>query len=254
MQTQIGSAWLRRFGRAAVRGATPLVICPHAGGGAAAYRPLAAAIEEAAQGAVDVIALQYPGRQDRIADPAPETIGGYADGALAELRSLLCDGPAPILFGHSMGSMVAFELARRLEEEGVAVGRLFVSGAVAPSRVADLPPHPTDDEGMVRHLAALRGTGGDVLGHPDIMRLALPALRADYAAFDRYETAGEAPLAAPISAFGGEDDEHVTPGDLFGWSGHTCGGCDVRLFPGGHFYIDDRVGAVAAAIVGLVRP
>lgn len=253
MQTQDGSAWLRRFGREAGRGATPLVICPHAGGGAAAYRALATAIDDAAQGTMDVIALQYPGRQDRIAEPAPETIGGYADGALAELRPILEDGPEPILFGHSMGSMVAFELARRLEEEGIPLGRLFVSGAVAPSRVPDLPPHPTDDEGLVRHLAELRGTGVDVLGHPDIMRLALPALRADYGAFDRYEMASETPLAAPISAFGGEDDEHVTPADLFGWSGHTCGGCDVRLFPGGHFYIDNRVESVASAIVGLVR-
>lgn len=238
--------WLRKFHRPRAAGAPPLVLCPHAGGAAASYRPFSKELSAD----FDVVLLQYPGRQDRAAEPAKATIAELAEGAFAEYaRTPFATGAAPLtVFGHSMGTMVAFEFARLAEAAGLPVRLLGVSGAVAPWQVADMPNHPTDDEELLAHLAGLQGTGADVLGNRDLMRMALPALKADYAAFDAYTCAKDVTLAAPIHAMGGSDDEFVSLGDLYAWQQHTERPLAVSMFDGGHFYLHDHIADIAAVL------
>lgn len=243
--TTTGGGWLRRFPRGQVGDpgdAAPMIICPHAGGGASSYRRLA---EELAVGA-DAAVAQYPGRQDRFAEPCPGTIRGYAEGILPEALTL----PGPVIVhGHSMGGLVAYELARLLEARGATVRLLVVSGANAPQFTEDMPDHPTDEEGLIRHMAQLRGTGEAVLGDRAVLRMVLPAMRADYRAFDAYRDVDRTPLAAPILALGGMSDPGVPVSSLRGWAQRTSGGANVALFPGGHFFIDDAVAEVARVIL-----
>ncbi|WP_327112519.1 alpha/beta fold hydrolase [Nocardia sp. NBC_01730] len=230
--------WIRKFHKPRSAENPPLLICPHAGGGASTYRPFSKGLSEN----FDVILFQYPGRQDRVREPAEETIEGIAAGAFDEFaRSPFNRGVPITIFGHSMGTMVAFEFARRAEAAGVPVRLLGVSGAVAPWQVADMPPHPTEDEELLDHLDGLDGTGGDVLGNRELMRMALPALKADYRAFDRYVCAEDIQLRTRIHAMGGSDDEFVGVGHLYAWQQHTEQSLEVTMFDGGHFYLYDRV-------------
>ncbi|WP_278264555.1 alpha/beta fold hydrolase [Nocardia sp. AG03] len=235
--------WLRKFHRPRTAGAPPLVICPHAGGGASSYRPFSKALSEN----FDVVLLQYPGRQDRAAEPAKGSIAELARGAFDEYaRTPFAATGAPLtVFGHSMGTMVAFEFTRLAEAAGLPVRLLGVSGAVAPWQVADMPNHPTDDDELLEHMAGLEGTGADVLGNRDLMRMALPALKADYAAFDAYVCGKDVTVGAPILALGGSDDEFVSIGDLYSWQQHTEHPLEVSMFDGGHFYLHDHVGDIA---------
>lgn len=238
--------WLRKFHRARTAGSPPLIIAPHAGGSAATYHAFSKALREH----FDVVLLQYPGRQDRSGDPLPGSIAELADGAFGDwVRTPLANAAPVTVFGHSMGTMVAFELARRIEESGRPVRLLGVSGACAPWQVADMPPHPTDDDDkLLDHVAGLDGTRADLLGHRDLMRMTLPALKADYAAFDSYTCGKDVTLRTPIHAMGGNSDEFVSMGDLYAWQQHTEHPLTVSMFDGGHFYLHDHVAAVSAVL------
>lgn len=109
--------WVRQFHPAGPESARTVVLFPHAGGGASAYRLLSAALTEAG---ARVLIVQYPGRQDRAAEPHPGSLSGLAQGAVADLRPQLDGGPLT-LFGHSMGAIVAFEAVRALEAAGITV-------------------------------------------------------------------------------------------------------------------------------------
>lgn len=262
---QVAGTWLRQFTPTPDPHAPLLLLCPHAGAGAAAYRPLAAALDAELKatdplnrGATDVNVAQYPGRQDRAAEAAPEAVSGYARGLLPEVEALIVGDrsadPRPItLMGHSMGGLIAYELARLLEAEEHPVQLLVVSGTNSPQFTEGVPDHPTDDDALLTHMALLNGTDPALMAHQSIMRLALPAMKADYAAFDRYIDSDTTVLTAPILALGGSSDEGVSPVSLRGWGERTSGGSRVAMFPGGHFYINEATEPVARTIAAEVN-
>lgn len=218
-----------------------LLIFPHAGSGASAYRDFAKLLSTT----FNVSVVQYPGRQDRAAEPALPSVPAMAAEAFADFTACAHRGAGPLAaFGHSMGALVAFEFVRLAEAGGIPVRQLTVSAAVAPSLVAAKPPHPTEDEDILNHLASLDGTDADVFAHREVMRLALPVIKADYRAFDSYDCADDVTVAAPIHALGGEQDPYVTLGDLYGWGKHT-GSLGVTVFDGGHFFVQTHREQVA---------
>ncbi|MGV9712551.1 thioesterase II family protein [Gordonia sp. NPDC003424] len=227
---------LRQFHQPARPDLPPLLVFPHAGSGASSYR----ALSEQFSRAFTVLIMQYPGRQDRRREPAATALADLAAEAHAEYSARPDAGATPLtVFGHSMGAIVGFEFARLAESSGaITLSCLVVSAATAPSRVAGLPRHPTDDEGLMAHLGVLEGTGGTVMASDAVMRMALPVLRADYAAFDAYDATSEMTIATPIRVIGGADDPVIQPHLLHGWTDH---GDDVtvELFDGGHFYLHD---------------
>ncbi|MFE7796326.1 thioesterase II family protein [Nocardia sp. NPDC057440] len=234
--------WIRKFHKPAAETLPPLVVFPHAGSGASTYRTFSKRLSED----FDVVLVQYPGRQDRAAEPMATSCAELASGALAEfLESPYHRGVPITVFGHSVGAMVAFEFVRQAEAAGVVVALLGASSAVAPALVADSTPLPTEDEALLDRLAELNGTGAEVLANREIMRLTLPALKADYRAFDAYECDPEVRVQARIQAIGGADDDFVTVAELRRWIGHSGGGGAVTLFDGGHFYLYDHIDGVA---------
>ncbi|MEE4022148.1 alpha/beta fold hydrolase [Gordonia sp. PKS22-38] len=225
---------LRQFHQPLRPNLPPLLIFPHAGAGASAYR----SASELFSREFTVLIMQYPGRQDRMREPAATTLPDLA----AEAHAAYLERPdaqtAPLtVFGHSLGAIVAFEFARRAEVSGPPLTGLVVSSATAPSKVIDLPPHPTDDEGLMAHLSALSGTSDSVMGSEAVMRMALPVLRADYQAFDAYRTTDVDRIAAPITVLGGVDDPVIRPHDLHTWSAHS-DDVSVSVLDGGHFYLE----------------
>ncbi|MGW1807667.1 thioesterase II family protein [Streptomyces sp. NPDC002078] len=225
------SRWIRRFHPAAESGVR-LVCLPHAGGSAPFYFPMSRALSPE----VDVVSVQYPGRQDRRMDPAVEDIGEYADAIAAELKPWL-DRPVA-LFGHSMGAVLAFEVTRRLERDlGLVPLAVFASGRRAPSRYRDENVHRRDDDGIVEEMRLLSGTDAQILGDEEILRMVLPAIRSDYTAIENYRAAPGLTVSAPITVLTGDNDPRTSLEEAEAWRGHTTGAFDLRVFSGGHFFL-----------------
>ncbi|MGW8358585.1 thioesterase II family protein [Streptomyces wedmorensis] len=250
--TDVQSAlWIRRF-RPAPDAPVRLVCFPHAGGSATFFLELAKDLSPD----VEVLAVQYPGRQDRRKEPLIETVTGLAESAAAALLPWADRGLA--LFGHSLGSIVAYEVARLLRGKGHAPVALFASGRRAPSVERTELGSRVDDDTLLRTLQSLGGTHPMVFEDKELVRLALPAIRADYAAAETYRYRPGPPLSCPLTMLTGEDDPMVSPQDAVAWREHTSAEFDLITLPGGHFYLTEQHAAVTRAITdrlaGLTRP
>ncbi|AUG80442.1 oleoyl-ACP hydrolase [Kitasatospora sp. MMS16-BH015] len=247
-----GRGWLRRL--AAPLPDVPRLICfPHAGGAASAFVPLARALAPE----VELLAVQYPGRQDRRLEPPATLLTGMAEAVAAELRRAPARPYA--LFGHSMGALVAYETARLLTAppaKAPAAGpvRLFVSGRSAPS----LGPGPADlvrgDTELLDRIRLLGGTSGAVFDDPELLALVLPVLRADYLALSGYRWTPQPPLPCPLTALVGDADPVVPVEAAAGWLELTSAPAELEVFGGGHFYLDGAVEQLAKVIRTALQP
>jgi surfactin synthase thioesterase subunit len=235
-------AWIRRYHREP--GSPVQLVCfPHAGGSATFYFPVSRALAPA----VDVSAVQYPGRQDRRAEPSIDNIPELADAIFTAVRPLT-DRPLAF-FGHSMGAVLAYEVALRLEEDGAdPLVRLYVSGRRAPSRVRPESVHTLDDEGIVAELRHLSGTGTELLSDPEALEMILPAVKNDYRAVETYRDVPGRSVGCPVMAIIGDSDPRVSHDEAKAWADHTTGPFDLRIFPGGHFYLLDHAPQVIELI------
>jgi surfactin synthase thioesterase subunit/glycosyltransferase involved in cell wall biosynthesis len=220
----IPAAW---FPNAAASNAPRLFCFPHAGGGAG--QPLALSGWTA-------VPVRLPGRESRLAEAPFERIGPLV-AALAAQIDFYLDQPFAF-FGHSMGAVVAFELARELRRRSRPLPRMLIaSGARAPQfRRHHLPPPVPSPEAFVEELRRLEGIPAEVLGDAALMRAILPALEADAAVYRNYIYAEASPLPIPVRAYGGADDPNVRREHLDGWREQTTASFAVRVFPGGHFF------------------
>jgi surfactin synthase thioesterase subunit len=173
--------------------------------------------------------------------------------AIQGLRPHL-DGPFAF-FGHSLGALLAFELARQLERKGgPSPVHLFVSGHAAPQIPDDRPPtYNLPQEAFIDKLRAFGGTPDEVLAHDELMELLLPMLRADFQLSETYIYAAGEPLSCPITALGGVRDPYVTRDDLAAWCEQTESDFAVRMFPGDHFYLNSNgrelIGVIAQELL-----
>jgi surfactin synthase thioesterase subunit len=240
-------AWLRRYHRAP-QSKVRLVCLPHAGGAASFYHPFSAALSPR----VEVLAVQYPGRHDRLdEEPIPE-IGRLAE-AIYEVLLPETDRPLA-LFGHSMGAVLAYETARRLEQRASVVPVvLFASGRRAPSLQSEETVHLRDDEGLLAELVSLGGSDARILGNREIMQMVLPAIRGDYTAIETYCHAPGPRLATPVVALTGESDPKATVEEVRAWQDHTEADFAVHTFPGGHFFLNDQRPGVLEIITTTLR-
>lgn len=242
--------WLRCFTPVAEPRAR-VVALPHAGGAASSFLGASRLL---AEHGVELHAVQYPGRQDRRHEPFAESIHALALAVAPAVRRLQADTGGPVsLFGHSFGAVTAFETARLLEDDGAAPQVLVVSGRRAPGadHSHDLR-HLASDDDLVCEIQRLEGTQEGLLDDPEIRALALPVLRHDFTAAAAYRLLDERSLGCPVVVFGGDRDPGVPVDDLAAWSAHTVADVDVRVFPGGHFYLDQVATDVAAALAAVV--
>ncbi|MBO8183990.1 thioesterase II family protein [Streptomyces spirodelae] len=230
-------SWLRGFHTAPEPASRPvqLVCFPHAGGSAGYFVPLSAQLSGVSQ----VLAVQYPGRQDRWREPAVDNLDELAEQIVAALRPARNGGPLA-LFGHSMGALVAYEVARRL-----APARLYVSGCPAPSRGVEATKGIKDDAGLLADLRRLNGTDAGLLADPEMLELILPALRADYHAVRTYQWQPGSEPRCPVRVLTGSHDTRTPPHVVADWRRHTTGECHFHEYEGGHFYLTEQTGRVA---------
>jgi len=218
---------------------------PYAGGGASVYRGWGSRLP----GDVEVCPVQLPGRESRLRDQ-PFSRPEPMIHALVDVLQPYMDLPF-VFFGHSMGSMIGFELSRELRRQGRKLPlTLFVSGRRAPH----LPPrdeeviHDLPEPEFIEKLRELNGTPEEVLQHEELMKLLVPILRADFGVNETYEYTEEEPLQAGISAFGGIGDKDVLREDVEAWRQYTTGRFRARMFPGDHFFIHGNKDLVLEAV------
>ncbi|HUQ55216.1 thioesterase II family protein [Lentzea sp.] len=228
----------------------PQVFCfPYAGGSARAYVSLRQALREVA----DLHLIELPGRGGRIRDRPTDRLAPLLDDLVPALLPHL-DQPI-VLFGHSLGAVLAFEIARLLRRRhGTVPARLIVSGHRAPHlplREAEI--HHLSDDAFVARLRELNGTPEEVLRNEDLMRMLLPALRADFTVSERYRFSPDDPLDCPISVYGGTKDPDIPVTDLHAWSWHTTRRCRVDLFTGDHFFLHTQEAALIKALCRDLR-
>jgi surfactin synthase thioesterase subunit len=235
-------AWIRTFHPAAPD-ATALVCLPHAGGSASFFFPLSRALAPS----VAVLAVQYPGRGDRYREPNLSSVPELADHIFAAVTAVTA-GPVAF-FGHSMGAVLGYEVALRMQRAGRPDPiLLFASGRRAPSHYRDENVHRGDDARVVAELRRLSGTHADMFADAELMRLILPAVRSDYQAIETYRHDPRARLSCPITVLTGTADPMTTLAEAHGWRQHSTGPVDVQVFPGDHFFLVDQAAAVTDAI------
>ncbi len=243
------SPWLMRWpGRSlpAVR----VLCCPNAGAGPSVFRALATTLP----GVADVWACHLPGRETRLNEAPPSDLDAVADAVAAACPVL--DGLPLVLFGHSMGALLAFELAHRLR---TAAGRPPVALVVAGSRPprdagssGNAPSCALSDAGLQDLLCAYDPGNAMVAAQPDLFRLLAPTLKADIAMLRRYRMRARPPLDCPVHVWGGTDDPFVPVSGLEGWRETTTGETHCLAFPGGHFFLFRESQAAVVTAFGRV--
>lgn len=238
--------WIRRFHRS--EDSSIVLVCfPHAGGSASNYF----AMSQALAPSIEVLAVQYPGRQDRRREPFIDNIPTLADEIFEALAPLSAYPFA--FFGHSMGAVLSFEVARRFEQRTKTGPRwLFVSGRRAPSRYRISDVHLRDDAGLLAELRAAGGTQGRVLDDPEMLAMILPAIRNDYKAIEKYVYVEGPLLTCPVTVLVGDRDSQTSVDDAAAWKEHSTGDFDIHVFPGGHFYLEAFQAEVNDAILAAL--
>jgi len=214
-----------------------LYCLPFAGGGPSTFRlwPKSLPVD------VEVIALQHPGRNPGSRQSPPGSIAETVAVVRAGIDELHSREPLPFaIFGHSMGALIAFELAVALEQDGgLAPTMLFVSGRRSPDEPhRGEPIHGLDDGEFLDAMQRSYGGVPDaVRNEPDLLALFLPTLRADIRALETYAPLTDRTVRCPVRVYGGADDRRPAPADLAGWQRVAQHEVSVRIFPGDHFYL-----------------
>ena len=240
--------WIRRH-KPRPDAALRLFCLPYAGGGASIYRPWAEALPDW----LEVCAVQLPGREERIAEPAYRQVGRLLPELVERLRPYL-DRPVA-LFGHSMGAVIAYEVARALTLEGRRPEHLIVSGQRAPFLPLERPTsYHLSDPDFQQRLRELNGTPAPILQEPELMKMVLPLLRCDFELSETYRRERAEPLDCPITALGGLEDAEVDPEAIDAWREVSRCPVDVRMLPGDHFFVHSRRADVLQIVQRCLHP
>lgn len=222
----------------------PRVVCfPHAGGAAYWFRTWA----EHVVATHTLLAVQYPGRQDLLAEPHPPTIQHLAEVVADELAD---DGPAPtVLFGHSLGASVAYEVAQVLTAARRPPEHLVVSARPGPAdhRFTGKDAWPATE--LWADMVDLGGTPAELAGVVELRDVVVPVLRRDYRLADNYSPSSTV-LACRVTAVTGADDPEATPAQMRSWSAVTTGTFTHHVVPGGHFHLGERPGQTVRIVLG----
>lgn len=219
---------------------------PHGGAGPGIFRAWSARLP----GHVELCGIRLPGREIRHREPAFLSMGPLVDTTVDVIRSRL-DVPY-VLFGHSVGALIAFEIGRKLRRLGLPMPeKMIVTGHSAPQvRLRHRPIHRLPDRELIDEMKEFAGTPRQILEDPDVMALMLPVIRADFSVRETYRFVEEAPLACPLSAYAGTDDSEVLENELSQWRCHTDGAFTSRMFAGNHFFVFDPSSGFVEALRG----
>jgi medium-chain acyl-[acyl-carrier-protein] hydrolase len=227
-------------------GAALRLLCfPHAGGAPTAFFPWNALLGQE----IECLGVQYPGRGQRFREEPLTSISDLAHGIINRLTDV-SDKPFAF-YGHSLGGLVAFELARCLRRLGMpGPQHLFVGASRPPHLESPFGPiHMLPEGEFVEALQArYGGIPAAIYEDREVLRVFMAAMRADFTAYEHYRMVDEAPLQVPITAFAGAEDQVVTAASMREWAVHTDTGFELKVLPGGHFFPNSSIGTLIQTI------
>jgi medium-chain acyl-[acyl-carrier-protein] hydrolase len=193
--------------------------------------------------------VQLPGRESRYDEALITDATTLADAFIAAAASLLRQQPYA-LFGHSMGALVAYEVARRARAQGLPPARhLFASGGRAPVLPDRQPPvRDLPEPELIETMRRWNGVPEAVLRHPELLAIVLPVLRADLTLCETYARHPVERLAIPVTAFGGRTDPRVAVAEIEEWEAMTTAGSTTRFYDAGHFFLESHLADVQAVV------
>jgi medium-chain acyl-[acyl-carrier-protein] hydrolase len=243
------SPWIKQL--RPVPGARVRLFCfPAAGASANSYLPWSAALPSF----IEAFGIQLPGRGERFHEkPARDMQALVAE--LTQASRALRDRPF-IFLGHSLGTLIAFELARTLRRNGERLPLHFYAAAHRAPQIpeTDPPAHQLPDRQLVEKLRELGGSGPEILAEQELMELLLPTIRADFAMDETYSYTAEPPLGCPVTAWGGSDDAELSREDLALWQHQTASAFELQIFQGDHFFVHSQREVLIDAIEARLRP
>lgn len=227
----MNNQWFTNFQRSA-HAPLRLFCFPYAGGGANIYREWTRSLDN-----VEIVAAQLPGRERRIMESPIDCLPDLVGNLVRAMESLL-DKPF-FLFGHSMGALIAYELARQLQRRGAPTPRhLFISAYRSPDRASrNKQLHALSDTEFMAKLRRYGGTPGELLRNPEARELFLPMLRADFKLHETHVFRKGPPLLCPITTLVGAHDRIVSATEMRGWAEKTARSCNQTVISGGHFFL-----------------
>jgi medium-chain acyl-[acyl-carrier-protein] hydrolase len=213
---------------------------PYAGGSSAVFHDWGHYVPPE----IDVVPVHLPGRGTRLLEKARVRMEPLVQ-ELKEAIEPLLDLPY-VFFGHSMGAILCFELARSLRRAGKSLPQqLFVSARCAPQILnSDPPSYLLPDRELVQEIERLNGTPREIIHNKEIMDFVLPLVRADFELIHSYKYHDDAVLSCGISAYAGLDDPEVTLKEITEWREQTSSSFNVRTFKGDHFFLISRQAAL----------
>lgn len=230
----------------ASRARVRLVAVPFAGTGASAFLPWAPLLPP------DILltVARLPGRENRYREPRRTVMSEVVD----ELAPAIAASPLPVaVFGYSLGALIGYELALRLQSLDRPPVLLAVGGSNAPQvprpgrRLSEL-----DDDAFLAAVRELEGTPAEVFEHAELLALVLPTLRADFTLLDGYRPADPPTLRCPVVTYAADRDPELTTAGIAAWADVTTGPTTPRRFAGGHFFFADDPGPLVARLAADV--
>lgn len=215
-----------------------LICFPYSGGGAAVYRTWADHLPDN----IELCSVRLPGRETRFRETPFTRLTPLVEATAAGLSPYL-DKPFAF-FGHSLGALVGYALVLHLRQQQAAQQpvHLFVSGRRAPHLPPSHPPvHQADEATFLNRIREMGGTSSKFFEMPELIEIMLPMLRADFAVWETYKHVPQAPLACPITAFGGKEDAEAKTADIEAWRHYTNTKFSLHMFPGGHFFWQEQL-------------
>ncbi len=214
----------------------PVLCLPFAGAGASAFRRA----QEYPADIVRIVPLQLPGRDERFAEPPFTDAVTAVDDLLPTALDLVAGSPAVAVFGHSLGAVLAFELAYRLRQlPQPDLVRVFVSGSPGPWTRREVRATGMTDADFLLQVRGFAGYSHPALEHPELRDMLLPTLRADVEMHENYLAQPGQTVDVPIISIRGSEDELVSREQAAQWQAASTAGCELREVPGNHMYLVD---------------
>jgi medium-chain acyl-[acyl-carrier-protein] hydrolase len=222
-----------------------LFCIPYAGGGPQIFSHWA----EMLSPFLEVCAINLPGRGRRFSEPAHESMSGL----VAELAESLPLDKRFAIFGHSMGALVGYELAKECARRGNVPLHLFASGCFAPHLPDPHPIHHLPNEEFLSEFRKIGGPASEVRDTSELLDLLLPMIRADFVLTETYVPSPGPPLCCPITAFAGEEDQMASISSVQSWRAHTTGTFDIHLLEGDHLFLHQAERKIVSVVASAIR-
>ena len=231
-----------KFAKKITSGTDKLICIPHAGGGASSYINWQNVFGEK----IELLPIQLPGREDR-AGEIPLRTAEEAAGKIADEVIPLIEGCRFCIFGHSMGGLIAFELAHQLEKRGYEPSCCFISATSIEEYIESEKSRYLSEEAFIERVKEYEALSSELLEYPEIMELYMRILRADFDIAEDY-VPNDKRISCPVMAICGKDDPSENIENMHSWENYTSSGVEYAEFEGAHFYLDEHISEIAGLV------